>query len=59
MSFGRDVVTGLSKRRHGPCGQRVFFAQLESLTDEWFAPYGEEDKAKILWRKCARLYGLL
>jgi predicted TIM-barrel fold metal-dependent hydrolase len=30
----------------------------KSLTDEWFAPYGEEDKAKILWKNCARLYGL-
>jgi len=30
----------------------------KALTDEWFTPYGEEDKAKILWRNCAELYGL-
>ncbi len=29
------------------------------LTDEWFAPYGEEDKAKILWRNCARVFGMI
>ena len=26
--------------------------------DEWFTPYGDEDKAKILWQNCARLYNL-
>jgi predicted TIM-barrel fold metal-dependent hydrolase len=31
----------------------------KSLTDEWFTPYGEEDKAKILWENCAKLYGLV
>jgi predicted TIM-barrel fold metal-dependent hydrolase len=31
----------------------------KSLTDEWFTPYGDEDKAKILWQNCARLYGLI
>ncbi len=30
----------------------------KSLTDEWFAPLGEEDKAKVLWKNCANLYGL-
>jgi predicted TIM-barrel fold metal-dependent hydrolase len=30
----------------------------KSLTDEWLTPFGEEDKAKILWRNCAQLYGL-
>jgi predicted TIM-barrel fold metal-dependent hydrolase len=31
----------------------------KSLTDEWFTQYGEEDKAKILWHNCAKLYGLV
>jgi len=31
----------------------------KSLTDEWFAPYSDEDKAKILWKNCAQLYGLI
>jgi predicted TIM-barrel fold metal-dependent hydrolase len=31
----------------------------KSLTDEWFTPYGEDDKAKILWKNCAGLYGLV
>ena len=31
----------------------------KSLTDEWFTPYGDEDKAKILWKNCARLFGLV
>jgi predicted TIM-barrel fold metal-dependent hydrolase len=31
----------------------------KSLTDEWFTPYGEEDKAKILWKNCAHLYKLV
>jgi predicted TIM-barrel fold metal-dependent hydrolase len=31
----------------------------KSLTDESFTPYGEADKAKILWQNCAKLYGLL
>jgi predicted TIM-barrel fold metal-dependent hydrolase len=30
----------------------------KALTDEWFTPYGEEDKAKILWKNCAGLYRL-
>lgn len=30
-----------------------------SLTDEWFTSYGAEDKAKILWENCARLYRLI
>jgi len=30
----------------------------KSLTDEWFTPFGPEDKAKILWQNAARLYGL-
>ncbi len=30
----------------------------KSLTDEWFTPYGDEDKAKILWKNCARLFDL-
>ena len=28
------------------------------LTDEWLTPLGPDDKAKILWRNAARLYGL-
>jgi predicted TIM-barrel fold metal-dependent hydrolase len=31
----------------------------KSLTDEWMAPFGEEEKAKILWQNCARIFGLL
>jgi predicted TIM-barrel fold metal-dependent hydrolase len=31
----------------------------KSLTDEWFTQYGEDDKAKILWENCAKLYGLV
>ena len=31
----------------------------KALTDEWLTPFGDEDKAKILWENCARLYGLL
>ena len=31
----------------------------KALTDEWFAPLGDEDKEKILWRNCAQLYGLV
>jgi predicted TIM-barrel fold metal-dependent hydrolase len=30
----------------------------KALTDEWFTPFGDEDKAKILWKNCAKLYGL-
>jgi predicted TIM-barrel fold metal-dependent hydrolase len=30
----------------------------KSLTDEWFTTYGEDDKAKILWKNCARLFDL-
>jgi predicted TIM-barrel fold metal-dependent hydrolase len=30
----------------------------KALTDEWLTPCGDEDKAKILWQNCARLYGL-
>src|SRR5580704_14269738 len=30
----------------------------KSLTDEWFTPYGDEDKAKILWQNCARVFKL-
>jgi predicted TIM-barrel fold metal-dependent hydrolase len=30
----------------------------KSLTDEWLTPFGPEDKAKILWKNAARLYGL-
>lgn len=29
------------------------------LTDEWFADYDAEDKAKILWRNCAQVFGLV
>ena len=31
----------------------------KSLTDEWLTPLGEDDKAKILWQNCARVYGLI
>jgi predicted TIM-barrel fold metal-dependent hydrolase len=31
----------------------------KSLTDEWFTPFGDEDKKKVLWENCARLYGLV
>jgi predicted TIM-barrel fold metal-dependent hydrolase len=31
----------------------------KSLTDEWSAPFGDEDKAKILWQNCARIFGML
>jgi predicted TIM-barrel fold metal-dependent hydrolase len=31
----------------------------KALTDEWFTPYGEDDKAKILWKNCATLFDLL
>ncbi|MGE0878727.1 MAG: amidohydrolase family protein [Acidimicrobiia bacterium] len=31
----------------------------KSLTDEWFTEYGDEDKAKILWKNAAKLYNLL
>ena len=31
----------------------------KALTDEWFTPFGEEEKAKILWKNCATLYGLV
>jgi len=31
----------------------------KSLTDEWFGPYGDDDKTKILWKNCAELFGLL
>ena len=30
----------------------------KALTDEWFTPFGDEEKAKILWKNCATLYGL-
>ncbi len=30
----------------------------KSLTDEWFASYDDEEKAKILWKNCARLFDL-
>jgi predicted TIM-barrel fold metal-dependent hydrolase len=30
----------------------------KSLTDEWFTDYGDEDKAKILWRNAARVHGV-
>jgi predicted TIM-barrel fold metal-dependent hydrolase len=29
------------------------------LTDEWFTPFGEEDKRKILWENAAKLYKLV
>ena len=29
-----------------------------ALTDEWFASFPEEHKAKILWKNCAELYDL-
>jgi len=31
----------------------------KSLTDEWFEPFGEDDKAKILWKNCAELFSLI
>jgi predicted TIM-barrel fold metal-dependent hydrolase len=31
----------------------------KSLTDEWFTPYGDDDKAKILWKNCAELFHLI
>ncbi len=31
----------------------------KSLTDEWFTQYGEDDKRKILWENCARVFGLI
>jgi predicted TIM-barrel fold metal-dependent hydrolase len=30
----------------------------KSLTDDWFTPFGEEDKRKILWQNAAKLYKL-
>ena len=30
----------------------------KALTDEWLAAFGEEERAKILWKNCAKLYGL-
>jgi predicted TIM-barrel fold metal-dependent hydrolase len=30
----------------------------KSLTDEWFTPFGEGDKRKILWQNAAQLYKL-
>jgi predicted TIM-barrel fold metal-dependent hydrolase len=31
----------------------------KALTDDWFTQYGDDDKAKILWQNCARVYGLI
>jgi predicted TIM-barrel fold metal-dependent hydrolase len=31
----------------------------KSLTDEWMGSFTEDDKAKILWENCARLYGCI
>ncbi|MDA8044475.1 MAG: amidohydrolase family protein [Actinomycetota bacterium] len=31
----------------------------KALTDEWFSPLGDEDKRKILWENCAKLYRLV
>ncbi len=31
----------------------------KKLTDEWFAEFPPQDKDKILWQNCARLFGLL
>jgi predicted TIM-barrel fold metal-dependent hydrolase len=31
----------------------------KSLTDEWFTPYGDDDKRKILWENCAKVYNLI
>ena len=31
----------------------------KSLTDDWFTPYGDDDKAKILWQNCARVFRLI
>jgi predicted TIM-barrel fold metal-dependent hydrolase len=31
----------------------------KALTDEWFAPFGDDDKAKILWKNCAELFDLV
>jgi predicted TIM-barrel fold metal-dependent hydrolase len=31
----------------------------KALTDEWFTQYGDDDKRKILWENCARVYGLV
>jgi predicted TIM-barrel fold metal-dependent hydrolase len=31
----------------------------KALTDEWFAPFGDDDKAKILWKNCAELFSLI
>ena len=31
----------------------------KSLTDEWFTPIGDDDKARILWKNAAELYGLI
>jgi predicted TIM-barrel fold metal-dependent hydrolase len=30
----------------------------KKLTDEWFRSYPEEDRDKILWKNCARMFGL-
>ena len=30
----------------------------KALTDEWFTGYSDEDRDKILWKNCARLFGL-
>ena len=30
----------------------------KSLTDEWFTPFGEDDKRKVLWQNAAKLYRL-
>jgi predicted TIM-barrel fold metal-dependent hydrolase len=31
----------------------------KALTDEWFAPFGDDDKDKILWKNCAELFDLI
>ena len=31
----------------------------KSLTDEWFTSFGDDDKAKILWKNCAELFSLI
>lgn len=30
----------------------------KSLTDEWFTPFGDEEKAKISWKNCATVFNL-
>jgi predicted TIM-barrel fold metal-dependent hydrolase len=67
-TFMEDPV-GLRERHHIGIGNIMWASDYphsettwpnsKSLTDEWLTPYGDEDKAKILWENCARLYDLI